>query len=294
MELVLRVGDGVGGILVSFDHSHVYLFPWQELRYQLENISAPRRILSHYPIISYSNHNILPSSLPDNECLESVWYQLILVVMSIDYASMIKLMKIGFDLPELAGNFVICRPRVFAWMPVLTSKPSLTTEYSPSASSMPWKSISAVSYIPPLCLILRRPRRRLDLREAFKIAIDGAKFRISILTDPRASSIHLKIDGIISSGSWSEVGHFWLIHHIYRFGPQWVLLVHAGLYLVLILRYIILTLPGPGLRWSWGTRYDLSGDLSLEQPKLTPFVTWGSNRDLIWYLLEGGLLGRSF
>lgn len=52
------------------------------------------------------------------------------------------------------------------------------------------------------------------------------------------------------------------------------------------------TFPGPGTFWSWGTRYDRSGDLSLAQPKLLPLVLDYYMVDLSSYLVAGGLQVR--
>lgn len=72
------------------------------------------------------------------------------------------------------------------------------------------------------------------------------------------------------------------------------MLLHAGVDLVFVLDVTMSTLPGPGLRCFCGMRYDLSGDLSLEQPKLMPLVMLPSKIDLMWYRLEGGLFGNNF
>ena len=51
-----------------------------------------------------------------------------------------------------------------------------------------------------------------------------------------------------------------------------ILLGHTGVDLILILDYLLGTLPTPGCLWIWGTRYERSGDFYLERPNVFPFV----------------------
>ena len=195
---------------------------------------------------------------------------------------MIKLMKIGLWLSELAGDLVVGWTWIFAWHPVLTSKPGLSIKYSASSSSVSWEHISSACYSSILIGVLSRAGRRFYLRKSGKFAINCAKFGVRVFTNPRSACISFEINWLIFSWTWCVISHFGLINHVNSLGTKGVLLLHASLHLVLILCNNSLTLPGPGLRWIWGIRYDLSGDLSLEQPKLTPLVTYGSKRDFIW------------
>lgn len=49
------------------------------------------------------------------------------------------------------------------------------------------------------------------------------------------------------------------------------------------------TKPGPGTFCICGMRYELSGNFSRSKPKLFPLLRDSSTKDLIWYLVTGGL-----
>jgi len=119
-------------------------------------------------------------------------------------------------------------------------------------------------------LIFKRPWSLLYFLKSLTIWINFSKFDIRIFWYNEFIFCTYVIK-MIMTRLWVIFICLFLFYKINSFSSHAVFKIFIKLFLMLILIKYIITLPGPGIFWSCGIRYDLSGELYRLRPKLFPF-----------------------